>query len=189
MAQLTAQAFITRTLSPNTAIAAVAAGSCAVDGITGATVDMSNWNGVVFIQSLVGGGAGGNISFSVRASSVARNVSGTTTADTAAVLLGSTSTIAAGSSATGELFVVDIYKPRQYASVGSLPFLYGVVTCGSCSVLGPQIAIQYESRVTNQTTALTTSSIPQSTGSSTGSGIAGQSGITGGVIRVVSPTT
>lgn len=190
MAQLTSQAFIAVTLSPNSGVAAVAAGSCIVDGITGATVDMSNWNGVLFLQGLTGGGTSGVISFSVRASSVARNVSGATAADLNAILLGSTSTLLTSSSATYEVFAVDIYKPRQYGTVSNAPFLYGQISAvSSCVVLGQQYAILYEPRAANVSTALSTASTPQSTTRSTGAGTAGQSGVSGGLVRVVSPTT
>jgi hypothetical protein len=189
MAQLTSQAYISCLFTPVQS-ATLAAGSSAVNGITGATVDMSGWNGVVFIWGLVGGGTSGIVDFSVRASSAARSVSGATAADLNAILLGSTSSLTVSSSATYAAFVVDIYKPRQYATVGNAAFLYPQLSiASSCAVLGQCFAIQYEPRVAGNTTARTTSSVPQSTQSSTGAGTAGQSGIFGGVVRVVSPST
>lgn len=171
MAQLARNSMITRTLAGNIA---TAAGSSVVDGILGASVDMAapGARGVMFISHVVHGGTGGAISHIVQQSTAAvtalSSQSGTT-------LSGTTSTVAAGSSATSETFVSDVYKPRYGG--GNARFLAaGLTIASSCSVLGPQFAIQYELRTNPPSTSL---------GNSTGS----QNGITGGVVVTASPST
>ena len=169
--QLARTTLITRTFTPSTAIAAVASGSSAADGLAGASVDMANFEGVLFIQGVVGGGTGGNVSFAVRQSTAAISAS---SGGQGTALSGSTSTVAAGSSATGETFVIDVYKPRSF---GGARHLFGQITvASSCAVLGQQYAIQYAPRVA-----------PQST--SAGNSTASQNGITGGVVAAVSPSS
>ena len=89
-------------------------------------------------------------------------------------LSGSTSTVAAGSSATAEAFVVDVYRPRSQSGARHL---FGQLSvASSCTVLGPQFVIQYEPRVA-----------PPST--SAGNSTASQNGITGGVVVALSPSS
>lgn len=167
--QLARNTLITRTIAAN---AVAAAGSSAVDGLAGASVDMANFEGALFLQAVGGGSTGGAVSFSVRQSTAP--ITSLSSGGQGVALSGSTSTVAAGSSATAEAFVVDVYRPR---SPSGARHLFGQLTvASSCTVLGPQFVIQYEPRVA-----------PQST--SAGNSTASQNGITGGVVAVVSPSS
>ena len=172
MAQLSKNTLITRTIAAN---AVAAAGSSAVDGLAGASVDMVTYEGAYFIQVVGGGSTGGATSFSVRQSTAA--ITSMTSGGQGTALSGTTSTIAAGSSATAEAFVVDVYRPR---SPSGNRFLFGQVTiASSCTVLGPQFVIQYGPRNANNSTAAGT--VPATTASALG--------ITGGVVAAVSPSS
>lgn len=185
MAQLTSNVFVQRTSVGISIVAAtvggaagVGAGSSVVDGIAGASVNMGGFDGCLFIGHVIQGGTGGAVSFSVRQTTAA--ITANTSGGQGTTLVGTTSTIAAGSSATPETFVIDVYRPRdQYGS-----FLHSQLTItSSCSFVGPQFAIPYNDRASAVSTALSTASVPQSTAA----GVA--SGITGGVVRAVSPST
>lgn len=148
------------------------AGSSAVDGLAGASVDMAGYEGALFLGHIVQGGTGGAVSFTVRQSTA--EISANSSAGQGVLLAGSTSTIAAGSSATAETFVVDVYRPR---SPSGARFLHSVLTvASSCSFVGPSFALQYDARVA-----------PAST--SAGNSTASQNGITGGVVVALSPST
>lgn len=167
--QLARNTIVSRAIAANVA---TAAGSSAVDGVLGASVDMATARGAMFIQHVVHGGTGGAVSFVVQQSTAAvtalSSQSGTT-------LSGTTSTVAAGSSATSESFVVDVYKPR-HGGGNARHLAGGLSVASSCSVLGPQFVIQYDLRAAAPSTSL---------GNSTGS----QNGVTGGVVVALSPST
>jgi hypothetical protein len=186
MAQLSSRTFVQRT-SPGISIVGATvggtggagAGSSAVDGIAGASIDISRYGGALFIGHVTQGGTGGAVSFSVRQTTAA--ITANTSGGQGTTLVGTTSTIAAGSSATSDTFVIDVYRPRQ----GYGSFMHSQLSvASSCSFLGPQFAIGYDP-VTAATAALTTDTVPQSTAA----GSTGGSGITGGVVRAVSPST
>jgi hypothetical protein len=157
-----------------------AGGSSWVNGVNTASVDMANFNGVMFIAGLTHGGTSDARSFQVRQSSTEiaeRSGSGTTAPDGTA-LTGALVTFSAagGSSATSEAGVIDIYKPR----LASGRFLFGTwITASSCAQPGQTYAIQYGPRQAGNTTAAGT--IPQSTASALG--------LTGGVVYVTNAST
>jgi hypothetical protein len=154
-----------------------AAGSSAVDGLATASVDTSNYEGALFIQSLIHGGtsAASGITFAVRQSTaviVDRSSGGQGTA-----LTGASATLPTGSSATPEAVVVDVYKPRRN---GTANFLFGQWTIpSSCAMVASGYCIQYGARQFGNSTNANT--IPQTTASA--------NGITGGVTLAVSPST
>ena len=169
MARLTDNVLINRVFAyvPG---AAGAAGSSAVDGLVSPGFDWRGFNGGCFVGHGAAGGTGGAGSFAVTSS--------TATGATGVVLLNSSSVIAAGSSATAESFVVDIYRPRV-PDTGET-FLHGLLTTASSCALGQAIfAIAYEPSNANNSTAAGT--VPASTASA--------GGITGGRLALTSPTT
>ena len=165
MAQLTQYILPWRTF----ASAIAAAGSSAVDGLASTGIDMANFTGCLFLGHVVQGGTGGAVSFSVNQA--------TAVGATGTLLANSSSVIAAGSSATSESFLVDVYRPRM---PGSNRFLNSVLTtASSCAAGYAQFAFQYHPRVSNDSTEANT--VPATTASARG--------ITGGVLRLVSPVT
>lgn len=168
MAQLTQYILPWRALT-NLGIALSAGGSSAVDGLTSTGIDMRNFTGCLFLGHVTHGGTGGAVSFSVNQA--------TAVGATGTLLASSTSTIAAGSSATSESFIVDVYRPRMPSSN---TFLVGnISTASSCAAGHVIFAFQYHPRMSNNSTAADT--VPATTASARG--------VTGGVLRLVSPAT
>lgn len=167
--QLSRQTFITNVLrgSPG-AIAVFAAGSSAVDGLATDSVDMSQYEGVYFIATLVHGGtSAAGQAFALRSSTAA--ISAMTSGGQGTALVGASATLPTGSSATAEHGVIDLYKPRNTAGQGRHVFGQWTLV-SSCAVLGPAFAIRYGARnIANSTQTNSTSVevIPQTTASST----------------------
>jgi hypothetical protein len=166
--QLT-QYFLPNRVLTNLGVAGSAGGSSAVDGLTSTGVSMANYTGCLFLAHVTHGGTGGGVSFSVNQA--------TAVGATGTLLASSTSTIAAGSSATSESFIVDIYRPRMPSDN---TFLVGnISTASSCAVGHVVFAFRYHPRMSNASTEADT--VPATTASARG--------ITGGVLRLVSPST
>jgi hypothetical protein len=183
MAQLTSYLTVLRVFNGNVV---TAAGSSAVDGVATNSVDMSGYDGCMFIGHVTQGGTSGTISLSIRQTTAA--IAALTSGGQGTTLVGTTSTIAAGSSATAEAFVIDVYRPRQSYGL----YLHGQWTvASSCATLGPIFALPYQPRASAESTALDAVSPPQSTAASSFAAAANStlSGITGGVVRAVSPST
>lgn len=177
MAPLSRTAFVSRVFAAAPLGTVFAAGSSVVDGLATASVDTSNYEGVLFIQSLIHGGtsAASGIVFSVRQSTAA--VTDRSSGGQGTALTGASATLPTGSSATPESVVIEVYKPRRN---GTANFLFGQLTvASSCAMVGPGFAIQYGARQLGNSTNANT--IPQTTASA--------NGITGGVTFLVSPST
>jgi hypothetical protein len=166
MAQLTSNVNITRVFSGGSA----ASGSSVADGLASASVALSGLEGVVFVGTVVQGGTGGAVSLSVRQTTAA--IVALTSGGQGTTLTGVTATVAAGSSATPEILAVDVSRFRdQYGSFAHAQW----TIASSCAVAGPIVAYAYQPRASAVSTALSTTTTPQSTAA--------------GLVRAVSPST
>lgn len=182
MAQLTSYTSFIKVFSNG---ALTAAGSSAVDGLATNSINMTGYDGCVFIADVTHGGTGGALTFSVRQTTA--SIAALTSGGQGTALSGPSATVTAGSSATADTVVVEVYRPRD--NYGA--FLHGQwAVASSCSVIGRVIALPYHPRAAAESTALDVLTPPQSTAASSFSAAANStlSGIAG-VVRAVSPST